>query len=402
MNRKNWKNVAIELKFAHLLTKTFYEVWRVDEFRELSRKLRPYVRKLNIRDLKTLKDFALERNPSNVNYKIYNYSDAMFSHGDLSFLDEFKYLQDLTVSFNADNLQLKYHERYFESSIDDIVNLSRALSKLPKLRTLTLRGNKMNGEKLRILVQALYQSRIKKLDLSFCGIDSIAIQPLALFLCENENHVLEYLELRGNFISGAGIKSLASGLAFFKGVLKYLGLSRNPVEVDGADAIVDVICKSQNIEYIDLSSCELGPEGVNAILRLVKETTSLRKLDISSVAIPNETAFQLVKALLNNYKLEIIECRQCELSDERAEQIKTLLERNLYYVQHPYLLKSHFTEEDEREIDGLLANQKNSLLEKAKEKVEVYEAELNAMPFESFFSFAWQSQRRMTRACKWM
>lgn len=368
LKRRNWKMLAIEFKLEHLLANTSYELWQVEELQALAQKLCPYVRKLNIRNLKTLKDFALEKNASNADCKIYNYSDAMLSHGNLSFLAELKGLQSLSVSFYAENLKLHFHKRYFRFSTSDVINLASALSKLPNLKYLTLRGNQFKEEHLKTLLLALHQSHIKRLDLSFCGIDSTAIQPLAVFLYESNCSSLEYLELKGNTITGAGITTLASALVFFKGFLKYLGLSQNPVESNGAAAIMDAICMAKNVEYIDLSFCDLGVECANAIPRLIQEPTGLRKLDISSVLVVEEIAFQMVKALFKNYTLELIDCRKCGLSKVRTEQIETLLRKNHYYVENPLLLKSHFTEQDERQIEELVANWQQPLLEKARTK----------------------------------
>lgn len=283
----------------------------------------------------------------------------------MSFLGELKPLTSLTINFGRENLRYDYHKRFFEVSCDDIRHLVDGIRQLSNLKSLTLRGNKMDSKKMIVLMTGLIASHIEVLDLSFCQLDAHTIQPLVIFLCENEHHSLKHLELQGNYLGGAQLAAFAAGLAMFNGKLKCLGLSQNPLNDDGVVAIVNGLLELKYLRKIDFSCCEMGEIGVREILRILR-LNSLRSVDISSVHVTDEQGTELVQCMENNFNMEELECRNCGLTLHQEKCVRLLLERNVYYIRHPYLFKEDFTftEEDKERIDDILAKWRHSLLDR--------------------------------------
>lgn len=366
-----WKNLAMELKFSRMLENTNCESWYIETMTDIARKICPYIRKLDIRSLKAIKEQCLEKNPYNSNYRVYNHSDTWYRHGDLSFLGELRRLTVLSIDFSTENLKYGYHKRYFELSSEDFINLTNGISKLPSLKTLVLCGNKMNCEKMRILMNGIRKVHIERLDLSFCHLDASSIDQLALYLGDCKSKSLKYLVLMGNHIGGGALAGFAAGLALFAGNLRHLGLSQNPLDADGIQSIVAAIVHSKRVEQIDISGCLIGPDGEQQIAILLEEKSQLRKINISSVQISNECATEIIRCLKNNYDIVYFECRNCELSLEQETNIRVLIDRNVYYKKYPYLLKDNFTEEEEAEIDGILSKDHHRLLDRAQDAVRM-------------------------------
>lgn len=358
----SWKNLGLEMKFARMLENMDFGSWNTEAMIQLAEKLSSYVRKLDIRTLKSLKEHSLEKNPYNGNYRIPEYSDASLQHGNLSFLCELKHLSALCIDFSTENLLYGYNRRYFELSTYDFTNLANGISNLSQLRILNLRGNQMNSEGMKILMKSLLGSLVESLDLSFCQLNASSIQPLAIFLADNANHSLKNLELMGNKIGGASVTEFASGLAHFKGSLEHMGLSQNPLKADGLLAIVTALCFAKNLEKIDISGCLIESDGMHCIVELIENHSQLRKINVSSIQIATDCAIKIIRCLKINYKIEYFECRNCGLCLQHEKQIRVLLERNIYYKNYPYLLKENFTEEDEKAIDEIVAKHRHSLL----------------------------------------
>lgn len=352
MKRKghiSWKNIAIELKFSRMLETTSYEKWCIENLTDLAKKLSPFIKRLCINGLQSMDNRMLELNPYNKGCKIYNHLDRFYCHGDLSFISHLKNLHTFMINFGQKNLQYGYNRRYFEIASQDILNVSIGLGQIANLTSLQFSGNKMDFAKMNILIKGLFKNHLTRLDFSYCHLNAISIKPIAYFL--SENCTLKYLELMGNNISGSEVNAFASGLERFRGVLKYLGFSRNQLGAKGAVALVTKLINARNVLEIDFSCCEVGCEGSREIVNLLSFQTSLKSLDISSIPLTRECAADLYQYLKDNYNMEILDCRCCNLTVEQEAQIRVLLERNIYYKTYPFLFKSSFTEDDEIEID---------------------------------------------------
>lgn len=370
-NNVSLKPIGLELKFARLLETLAYASWNSESLTELAKKLSPFIRMLKIHSLNPMKDFMLERNAHNSNYKIFNYSDSNFNHGNLSFLSQLQSLTTLTINFATENLRYDYHKRFFELSCDDISNLANGICQLSSLRSLTLRGNKLNDKKMVMLMNGLSTSHIEILDLSFCQLDAFAIRSLAVFLCENEHNSLQCLELKGNCLTGVELTDFGAGLTMYKGELKYLGLSQNPLNDDGVVAIVNGLREMEHLNKIDFSSCEMGTIGVREIIELLR-LKSLKSLNISSIIVQDQHATELIQRMESNFNMEQLECRNCGLTLEQERGIRLLLERNVYYIKHPCLFKEHFTEDDEKQIDDKLANWRHLLFDRIEDEASKF------------------------------
>jgi Ran GTPase-activating protein (RanGAP) involved in mRNA processing and transport len=93
----------------------------------------------------------------------------------------------------------------------------------------------------------------------------------AVILAEglNNNHTLESLDLRNNYISDLGVQSLS--LAIIHSKLKTLNLESNGITAEGAEYLANMIKHSQTLTELYLSKNHLGDRGIELLANALND-----------------------------------------------------------------------------------------------------------------------------------
>jgi Ran GTPase-activating protein (RanGAP) involved in mRNA processing and transport len=104
---------------------------------------------------------------------------------------------------------------------------------------------------------------------------------------------LTHLDLSKNLIR-SGVESLAK--AEFK-KLKYIDLSFNEIEPEGATSLLEVLRLNKSLTYVHFNDNKLGPEGVKSLIEVLGELKVLTFCDLRSNMIQEEEQSSIAEAL---------------------------------------------------------------------------------------------------------
>ena len=141
------------------------------------------------------------------------------------------------------------------------------------------------------------------LNLGDCFIGDEGCQILGDFIRENPN--IHNLELRGNNITGSGIRYLTSAIRYLP-ALKVLSLEWNNLE-NGVAVLADALMFNSSLQVLDLRNNKIGPEGGSALARLIETNTSLQRLDLRWNELGQIGGQSLLMALRKSHCLQSIE-----------------------------------------------------------------------------------------------
>lgn len=189
-----------------------------------------------------------------------------------------------------------------------------------------------------------------KLELSFCQLKST--ESIGTFL--RINTTLESLELRGNYLSGNEVVHLANAINEYKGHLRYLGLSQNPLQSIGLKCILSNLLNTKQVDDLDISGCQVEADDAPYIINFVESHGTLRSVNLTAIPLLETNGENLVKALREHYRVLQLQYKSCGLSEEQEMNLEILLERNNYYEAYPILRNHEITPEQEKEIDLIM------------------------------------------------
>ncbi|CAF0976493.1 unnamed protein product [Rotaria sp. Silwood1] len=118
-----------------------------------------------------------------------------------------------------------------------------------------------------IVKHAIIKNRCKRIRLRDNNITSLGALTLAEGL--NNNIALETLDLRNNFISDIGVKSLA--LAIINSNLKTLNLESNGITTEGAPYLAQMLENNRTLTELYLSKNHLGDRGVELLANVLND-----------------------------------------------------------------------------------------------------------------------------------
>ena len=128
-------------------------------------------------------------------------------------------------------------------------------------------------------------TRLKKLDIGLCNIQSTDSLHLAKALEENTTTQLQTLKLYVNPIGSEGAAAFANMLATNKSLTK-LDMRRCSIQGKGAVAFASKLKKNQCLKTLDLSDDSVGVEGALELIESLKHNTTLEKLELSAKCKP--------------------------------------------------------------------------------------------------------------------
>ncbi|CAF2535982.1 unnamed protein product [Rotaria sp. Silwood2] len=118
-----------------------------------------------------------------------------------------------------------------------------------------------------IVKHAIIKNHCKRIRLRDNNITSLGALTLAEGL--KNNMTLESLDLRNNFISDLGVKSLA--LAIINSNLKTLNLESNGITTEGAQYLAQMLKNNQTLTELYLSKNHLGDRGVELLANVLND-----------------------------------------------------------------------------------------------------------------------------------
>ena len=159
----------------------------------------------------------------------------------------------------------------------DCEALSELLKSSHSLQRLYIHKNNLSSESVASIITGLsHNSSLRKLDISYSHFSMANVDSLASVLKDHSKCTLTMLVLEDCHISSEGAVKLAAALCK-NSTLKHLNLDRNPIGVEGASSMSDMLQHNTSLEDLHLRDA-VGEEGVHQLINSLKHNQTLRKL----------------------------------------------------------------------------------------------------------------------------
>ncbi|KAJ3254896.1 hypothetical protein HK103_006792 [Boothiomyces macroporosus] len=126
--------------------------------------------------------------------------------------------------------------------------------------------------------------------------------------------------------------------------LKELDLSRNKIQSDSLEILIDAIIENPNLRLLDLSENFFGENGFKQISYLLKKSTSLKDLILDINPIGLTSMHYLAEGIMSNRTLETLSIEDCQFSPDNIP----VLYKALYQNKTLFGLYIHFHQNMER------------------------------------------------------
>ena len=151
---------------------------------------------------------------------------------------------------------------------------------------------------------------------SFIGDEGCAF--VAGFIKDNVG--LHTLELRGNSITGEGLKHLASALRG-QNFVRTISLEWNNIG-DSIGLLLDVLSYSGSLQAIDLRNNRIGPDGASALARFIENSNSIVRLDLRWNELGVLGGKKLLNSLARSRTLRVLELSGNKIPEDLILQIE--------------------------------------------------------------------------------
>lgn len=154
---------------------------------------------------------------------------------------------------------------------------------------------------------------------SFIGDEGCGL--VAQFLRENLG--THSVELRGNNITGEGLRILASALRG-QTFVRNLSLEWNNIG-NSIKPLSDALAYNESVQSIDLRNNRIGPEGAGYIADLIETNKSITRIDLRWNDIGATGARSLVSALRKPHSIQQLEISGNKIPEDILQQLEQLL-----------------------------------------------------------------------------
>ncbi|XP_058828598.1 uncharacterized protein LOC131688410 [Topomyia yanbarensis] len=320
-----WKPFGIELKVAEAIENEKPEYWFEGCLEDILIETASFIRKLELSQLLPLE--KVEPAEGYEEYKVYNAPPELCSHGSLEILKHLVNLTSLSLVFGLDSILKGYERRFFQFSFEDMENLGKALPKLQLLQYFTMARSRMSPDKLKLLLGQLAQIKLKSLELSYCylGEDIGILLGKYISRCPE---TLEAINLTGNFLNDKEIEDFSYGINVYQGFLDKLDISHNPIGEPGILVLGGAIKNTRHVRELNVTGCELGEQGAYRVVQLIGFHRPLKILHMNCTPLGKSGGKKLVEVLLENWQVEQVNCKSCQLRPRHEKRVKSILRRN--------------------------------------------------------------------------
>jgi Ran GTPase-activating protein (RanGAP) involved in mRNA processing and transport len=230
--------------------------------------------------------------------------------------------------------------------------LSRRLSKLEKLRSISLAGNPIGPRGIEALIEEGNLHHISVVNLSDCDVGDEGVATLGCYLQLQSasietlhldmngigdiglialadglkmNPKMKTLDLFCNDFGELGIKSLMSAISSRRSNLEHLSLRANRIADKGAQ---NIACRlnASSLKKLNIGYNEIGDKGASCIAESLARNKILRELKMSCNSLGNKSITVFATALVANQSLEICVLDENPKVDRRGASsfVKTL------------------------------------------------------------------------------
>lgn len=175
-----------------------------------------------------------------------------------------------------------------------------------KCPALHLTGNKLSGDSLSLLSDALYSATtLVELDLSDNHIANPGVRNLIRVLSSNKAR-LQKLHLGSNQISDEGVQLLADMLKANRS-LTHLMLNRNQITSDGVHSLSNALAlHNTTLRVLSLASNQLIADmSVDSLIAMLKENSTLQGLDVRWCGLSQQGDQRLRRAVIDKSSFQL-------------------------------------------------------------------------------------------------
>ncbi|XP_041096143.1 NACHT, LRR and PYD domains-containing protein 3-like isoform X2 [Polyodon spathula] len=196
------------------------------------------------------------------------------------------------------------------------------------LKSLKLSFNKLGDSGVKLLSAALKDPNctLVKLQLWDCNLTGGCCEDLASVLRAKQSNLTE-LELGENVMGNLGVKLLSAALRDPNCKLKTLGLRKCELTGDCLEDLASALCTNQStLRELGLSHNNLGDSGVKLAAALKDPNCKLEKLELRECQLTNDCCMDLASALRRNQStLRELELGENKVADSGARLLFTAL-----------------------------------------------------------------------------
>ena len=151
---------------------------------------------------------------------------------------------------------------------------------------------------------------------SFIGDEGCAL--VASYIKDNLG--LHTLELRGNSITGEGLKNLSLGLRG-QNFIRSISLEWNNIG-DSIGILLDALSYSGSLQSLDLRNNRIGPDGASALARFIESSSSIVKLDLRWNELGVLGGKKILTSLSRSRTLKVLELSGNKIPEDLILQIE--------------------------------------------------------------------------------
>lgn len=232
-----------------------------------------------------------------------------------------------------------YKEECASHSIEPLTSIIRYFETTKDFSELVIHGNdkynfhaRVTDEQLVPLLAILnpVSETITRIDFRYNLITDTGANTLSEFIKLTKN--ITYLNLLGNGISSTGAKELAAALKD-SSKLSYLNINGNQIGTDGCIAITELIFYNTQLKHLDLGNNEIKYDGIIALANVIGYNYTVEILNMENPSFPlspggQEWAPHIGKMIANNIGLHKLSLRKYKLRCDGTYTIMKQLMEN--------------------------------------------------------------------------
>ena len=200
------------------------------------------------------------------------------------------------------------------------------------LTHLSLDSNNMQSEGFNLLLRALRDSPVEKLDCQYCNIESIEIDS------EIKPKHLKQLYLDYNNINAAGCRELAKVLQGGDAILTSLHLPGNMIDDEGVGVLVDSLQNNTSLRELYLQENDgISKQGKVMLLKLVNDISSINATLQSNHTLRNITFTSDPDEQIQRYIIMATEINNVTIGNELDAGIVKVIQMQLDSVERAEL-----------------------------------------------------------------
>ena len=207
---------------------------------------------------------------------------------------------------------------------DGAVKIARALKSVTSLKTLDLGNNDLPESIMNEFSQIFISNKCLE-RLSLCN-NNLKSSIVCILKSLATIVKLEYLDIRGNQVTGEASELVASVIQNNKGVLNVLLLGNNNIE-KGTMQIVKALQQITSLKVLDLANNNIPKEVCNDLAVAINSNNHLEKLILQGNKL-HSSAIVILQSLSKISSIEVLDLQGCQLSESTGAFISPVVLNN--------------------------------------------------------------------------